>query len=251
MYMRIVHINITPEKSREFTTFYEGTIIPELHKVPGCLCARLMQNDQNPDQFISMTLWENPEVADEYNQGLFQKLLADARPYLTDSTTWSLQLSEDFTLNYEPEPQDPTVSSFPVIAGINQTNAGKEEPDSMHMRVVSLKVQPGKAAEFRRIYTDEIIPALQKVRGCRYVYLTNSFSDENELFSITLWDSRQDAENYEKSGLFEQLKEKTMHTLSELYRWKMTLEKKSGKKMVTSDDMKVQYYSVITGNRLK
>lgn len=251
MYMRIVNLNILPEKSGFFHTFYENNIIPELSKIPGCLSARLMQSAQNPEEYISMTFWENPEIAEDYNKGLFQTLFAQARPYLASSEEWQIHLSEDFTLDFEPPEDDPIVKSYPVMAAANQENSEKNGSKLMFMRIVAVKIQPGKLEEFRRLYTEEIIPALRAVKGCRYAYLTDNFKEEHEIFSVTLWNSKEDVENYENSGLFDRLREKTKHTFSELFQWKMALEKESGKKMVTSDDMQINYYSVITGKKFR
>jgi quinol monooxygenase YgiN len=247
--MRVLHTNISPEKYQEFRKFYDDKIIPELQKIPGCLCASLMQSDQHLDEYISMTLWEKQEDAETYDKGLFQELLSEARPYLANSSEWKIQLSEDFTLEYEAVEEEPTVQSYPIITQTNGNICVEETPQLMYMRVVSLKIQPGKLEEFKRLYTSEIIPALRAVKGCRYAYLTDNLQVENEVFSVTMWNTKKDAENYERSGLFDKLKERVKHTFSELYQWKMTLEKESGKKLATSEDMKVHYYSIITGKK--
>ncbi len=251
MYMRVVHTRINPEKFQAFRKFYDTNIIPELQKIPGCLCASLMQSDQHQDEYISMTLWEKQEDVEAYEKGLFQKLLIEARPYLTDSSQWKIQLSEDFTLEYQPLVEEPIVKSFTVVEQKDSDICDQKGPQFMYMRVVSVKIEPGKLPEFKQLYKDEIIPALRSVKGCRYAYLTESLKEENEMISVTIWDSKKDAENYERSGLFDQLREKVKHTFSELYQWKMTLERESGKKLATSEDMKVDYYSMITGKKFQ
>ncbi len=99
--------------------------------------------------------------------------------------------------------------------------------------------------EFKKLYSAVIIPALKNTKGCQYAYLTESMQEENQIISLTIWDSKEDAERYEKSGRFAELTDKVKHTLSELYQWKMALEKETGKKAKTSEDLEVSRYSVV------
>ncbi|MFQ5750812.1 MAG: antibiotic biosynthesis monooxygenase family protein, partial [bacterium] len=201
---------------------------------------------------ISMTLWDQQKHADAYEQsGLFQELLAQAKPFLTDSSDWKIQLSEDFTLEYEPDEVEPIVKSFKVVEQKNSNICAKEDGQVMYLRIVSAKIHHGKLEEFKQLYRDEILPALRNVQGCRYAYLTESTKEAHEVFSVTIWDTKENAENYEKSGLFDKLTEKVKHTFSELFQWKMALEKESGKKLVTSDDLKVDYYQIVTGKQFQ
>jgi heme-degrading monooxygenase HmoA len=91
------------------------------------------------------------------------------------------------------------------------------------------------------------LPALRQVKGCRYAYLTENAKEKNRIISLTIWDSKQDAEAYEQSGLFESLKTKIEHTFAEIYQWKMQLEKDSGGQVVTSEEMTVGGYKVVAG----
>ena len=116
----------------------------------------------------------------------------------------------------------------------------------MFMRILSLNVQPGKFEEFQEIYSKEIVPALKSIKACCYMYLTGSVDNPNEAISITIWNSREAAEKYEKE-MFVDLLEKAEHTLSNLYQWKMALEREKGWNLHTSDDLSVQHYSVISG----
>jgi heme-degrading monooxygenase HmoA len=103
-------------------------------------------------------------------------------------------------------------------------------------------------AEFRNIYGSEIIPTLKKTKGCRFAYLTENIQEEDDAISVTIWDSKEDADNYEKSGVFEDLTEKVKHTFSNLFQWKMALEKDSqGSKISTSADLKVSHYTMVAG----
>ena len=252
MFMRVVQVNIDHEKLGGFRKHYDEKVVPELQKVPGCLCASLMQSDHYQDEFVSMTLWDEQKHAEAYEQsGLFQKLIAESRSFFNDSSEWKIRLTKDLSLEYQPVEEEPIVKSFTVLEHKNSNICAKEESQLMYMRIVSHKLEPGKLREFKQLYRDEIIPALREVKGCRYAYLTGSIKEGNEVFSVTIWDSKNDAENYERSGLFDELIEKIKHTFSELYQWKMALEKDPRRILATSDDLQVNYYSFVTGKRFQ
>lgn len=248
MYMRVFQARVKPERLSELRRMYEEKVIPALQNVTGCLFASLMQSEAQPDECISLTLWDEQSHAEAYaSSELFQSLLQEARPYFADSVEWKIQLSKELTLEYEPVPEEPTVKSYSVTMPSSETIIAQEQHQSMFVRIVSPKIRPGMMEEFKRIYAEEILPALREVKGCRYAYLTEGTKDKNEVISVTIWDSQQDAENYETGGMFDRLKEKVKHTFSELYQWKMKLEKDIGKQVVTSEDMTVKHYHVVTG----
>ncbi|MCG8608468.1 antibiotic biosynthesis monooxygenase [bacterium] len=248
MFMRIVQIKVNPDELPGFKALYDDKVIPALRGLPGCFIATLMKSDQQPDEYVSMTLWDSQENAEAYEQsGLFQKLLDELLPFLADSSEWKIHLSQDFTLEYQPQPEDPIVTSYPVVEQSAGNPAEMPQSEAMHLRIVSIKTKPGQADEFKKLYREIIIPALNDVRGCRYAYLTEGLQEPNQLFSVTIWESKKAAESYERSGLFEELTDKVQHTFSELFHWKMALQHDQGKRLVTTDDLRVSHYSVVTG----
>jgi len=121
----------------------------------------------------------------------------------------------------------------------------------MYIRIVSHILQKDKINEFRDIFVEQIIPALQETKGCRYSYLIESMHQENEVISLSIWDSKEDALAYEKSGAFEKLINKLRPTFSQFYQWKMELDKDPANKVSTTDDLKVTHYHVVTGKNLR
>ena len=248
MYMRLFHVKIKPESLSKYRQHYDETVIPQLQKMPGCLYAGLILSEHHRDECISMTLWNSQTQAEAYEKsGVYKELLQSLKPYLSDSSVWKIQLSKELKLEYQPVPEEPVVKSYAILVKANEKILVQDKTHLMYLRIVSVKIQPGKMEEFRQIYTKEVIPALRDVKGCRYVYLAESRKEKNEAFSITIWDSKQDADDYEKSGLFDELKEKLKHTFAGLYQWKMSLEKDDSKQAVTSEDLTVNYYSIVTG----
>jgi quinol monooxygenase YgiN len=251
MYMRIWQAKVKPERLSDIRQVYEEKVIPSLQNVHGCMFASLMQSEAQPDECISMTLWDDQSRAEAYAKSdLFRALVDDLKPFLADSTEWRIQLSKELTIEYEPVPEEPTVKSYSVAAQTEAVMSGGR-PQSMYVRIVSPRIRPGKMEEFKQIYANEVLPVLHSVKGCRYAYLTEGAKDKNEVISVTIWDSQREAEDYETGGLFDQMKNKVKHTFSELYQWKMKLEKDAGKPVATSEDMTVKHYNVVTGKSFR
>ena len=245
MFMRLVHRKIKPESLSEYRRMYETKFIPALQQTLGCLYAGLIQSTHHADECISLTLWDEKENAEAYeSSGVFANILHDAEPYLADSSEWRFQLAEDLTLQYQPVPVEPVVQAYRVTT--TTTNTGIPQSPSLYLRIVSPNLRPGKLEEFKRIYNDEILTALRSVKGCLFAFLTENIK-EDQVISVTIWQSKHDADVYELTGIFNQLVKKVEHTFSEAYQWKMQLEKESGGKAITSEEMKVEGYSMVAG----
>jgi heme-degrading monooxygenase HmoA len=168
---------------------------------------------------------------------------------LSVSSEFTTRLSEDLTLEYVPVSVEPRVQGYPV-AERSDDGDPPGESSTMWVRIVSLKILPGKLGDFRSYYAEHTIPALRKVKGCRHVYLLESEGDKDEVLSVTTWQSRQDAEAYERSGLFDQLLDNQKHLLSSLYQWKRNMGREKASFSATSDDVMVEHYVVLTGKSL-
>jgi heme-degrading monooxygenase HmoA len=178
---------------------------------------------------------------------LFAKLLDETRPFLLESSESRLQLSQDLTLEYVPIPEEPVVARFPVAARSDTLTPQQEQRSPMWVRIVSLKLRPGKLAEFEQLYREQVIPALRKVKGCRYIYLAERSGKMDEVLSVTSWESKEDAENYEKSGLFARLLESQQGSLSELYEWRVEEQKLQGGLAASSEDPTIEQFDVVAG----
>jgi heme-degrading monooxygenase HmoA len=248
MFMRLLQLKLKPEFIEEFNIFYDSTVIPELQNLPGCIFAGLIKSAPQSDEFISLTLWKTQDLAEEYEKsGPFKNLFDQAKKYLAESSEWKVSLSENMELQYGPENEEPVVKKY-IVSSINETDDQLITPSSnMFIRILSLVIQNEKIDEFRNLYSDFVIPALKATRGCRYVYLTESVNAKNEFISVTIWNTKEDAGEYEASEQYRELTDKVKHTFSQLYLWRMSLEKDNGPKVKTSDDFKVEHYKIITG----
>lgn len=247
MFMRLVQLNIEAQRKPEFSSVYQKVVIGRLQQTPGCRFVGLIESGTEESEFISLTLWDTQEQAEDYeNSGVYSELIGKVKPYLQSSSEWKIQLSENLELEYKPVTEEPVIKKYSVKAQadkIEDTNIDSR----LYVRIVSLSIQEGKEDEFKKIYTDEIIPALLSTQGCKYAYLTQSVQDLNDFISVTIWDSKEDADIYENSGKFKELVDKVSYTFSQFYRWKMALERDYYANIKTSEDMKVTSYNLVTG----
>ncbi|HTK82092.1 MAG TPA: antibiotic biosynthesis monooxygenase family protein [Bacteroidota bacterium] len=248
MFIRLVQMNVIPEKVGDVRSRYEERVIPVLQGTKGCLYASLVQSSNHPGEYISLTLWESPADAEAYERsGVFKKLWEEGKEFLAGSSEWKIKLSDDFTLMYEPEiADDPVVTGYEV-RGSHDSPLANGSLNSLYVRIVSPQIQKGLEAEFRKIYVSEILPEIRKTQGCRYAYVTENLKDSHQIISLTVWDSKEAAEEYENSGPFKELVKKVEHTFSEMHQWKMQLAKETVSRIVTSEELTVDGYSVVTG----
>jgi len=248
MYMRLVHAKYKPEELSQIQQVYNDKIIPRLQQTEGCLGVCVIISELHPDEGISMTLWKTKEHAEAYEKsGVYQELLDKVKPHLSDTAEWKVQLSEDLTLEYHPVTEEPVIKTYVAAAQMEKEIPPREKTHLMYVRIVSVGIQPGKMEEFKQIYTNEILPALKDLEGCGFAFMTENIEEKDTALCVTIWDSKQDAEAYENTGLFQMLKRKVEHTFSGFYQWKMALEKEFGGHVVTSKNFKVDIYSVVTG----
>ena len=249
MFMRFLQLKLEHEKIIDFREFYEKEVIRALKDTQGCLYAGLIKLKPAANEFISLTLWKTREQAENYEtQGAFKKLFEKAKEFLSDSAEWKIQLSEDMELQYGLFDEEPVIKKYLVTVKDRETEDFRLSSSDMFVRILSMTIQKNKLEEFKILYSDIIIPALKQVKGCRYVFLTESVNHDNEFISVTIWDKKADADEYESSGKFRELTEKVKHTFSHLYLWKMSLEKSNGTKIKTSEDFKLEQYDIVTGH---
>ncbi len=248
MYVRLVQARSRPGLTSKIQQLYDGEIIPRLRKMPGCLCSYLVQSDFYNNEGISITLWDSEAHAEEYEKsGLFKQMLDIVKPYLSDSSEWKIQLSKEHKLEFQQIPEEPVLKAYTSFAHADLKDQSDNRLTSMHLRVLSLTVKPGMMEEFRRLYKDKILTTLHKVKGCRYAFMTENIQDRSEVLSLTIWDSKQDAVDYENSEMFTALIDKVKHTFSGIFHWKVELEKESGDKVITTEDPHSRFYTIVTG----
>jgi heme-degrading monooxygenase HmoA len=252
MFLRLVHVRYNHEFLSKIREIYDKEVIPRLEKVEGCLCVCAIASDQDPEEGISLTIWKTRENAEAYEKsGVYEQLLNKIRPYLADSTEWHVQLSKDYEVEFKPIEKEPSITTYVAASKMSNEIPNHDQSSRMFLRIVSVFLQKGKLKEFTKIYEKDILPALQNMEGCKFAFMTENSEREDAVLCVSLWDSKENAEAYEKNGLFDDLRKKTRRTFSEFYRWKMALENELGARVATSEDMKVDKYHVVVGKSFK
>jgi quinol monooxygenase YgiN len=248
MFMRFLHLSIDVEHENIVKQFYNAVVLPQLQKMDGCRMASLIKSHTDKGAFISLTLWEEKSQAEKYEKSeVYKNLTEQINQFLSESSEWKMQLSEDFKLEYKQVYEAPVRRNYAVAVKTHHSESSPKQPTGMYIRIVSLKIQPDKVDEFKDIYSKEIIPALETTKGCSFAYLTESLKEGNEFLSISLWESKAFADQYEAGGTFDELTAKIKHTFSKFYLWKTELEHQTKGKVETSEDMKIDNYTTITG----
>ncbi len=248
MYMRMVQMKLEPESVPEFHKNYDERVLGTLKDIPGCLYAGLLESTHAPGECISLTLWDKPQSAADYERrGAFRGLMEGVGRYLAPSSEWRVQLKDDLTLAYEPVVEEPHVNAYEVTP-VDRERAIPSER-ALFVRIVTPELRPECADEFEKMYNEEIFPALRDVPGLRYAYLTRSESDRSKFLSVTLWDSAEVAAAYERSGTFRELTERVRHTFSDIYQWRQRMQDAKRGEQPLTEHLSVEGYVVVTGKR--
>ncbi len=81
----------------------------------------------------------------------------------------------------------------------------------MWMRLAFVKVLPGKTDELRKVYYEEIESGVKSQRGNLDTFLLESTDAEDEIISLTSWESKEDAEAYGSSASYAEMVNKVKH----------------------------------------
>jgi len=76
-------------------------------------------------------------------------------------------------------------------------------------------MQTDKIEEFRKIYMESMVPAVKNQKGLQILLLLESVDAPGEVVSLSIWDSKENAEAYEKSGLYKEQVKKAIPLLTE------------------------------------
>jgi heme-degrading monooxygenase HmoA len=184
--MRFLQLKVKLEAVSIIREVYETRVIPELQKIKGCTYAALIRGVRDPETVISMTLWQRKEEAEAWGKNtLFQNIMKEAATYLSKSSVKSYAVKTQKHIKNRVQPKIPRMCT----------------------RIEFYKVQKKKIQEFNELYNREIIPALQARDGCIYAWLLENMQEKEngEVVSVTTWESREKAAQYEMNVEFEKL----------------------------------------------
>jgi quinol monooxygenase YgiN len=93
----------------------------------------------------------------------------------------------------------------------------------MFLRLVQATSRPENTKELRDVYDEHIIPTLQQTPGCLFACLLQGVEHPADVGSLTLWETKDDADEYTRAGTFASLMEKVRPFLAETSELKMHL----------------------------
>jgi len=85
----------------------------------------------------------------------------------------------------------------------------------MFIRLLTVTANQENIPSVRELYSSaEVGAVLGKVDGLKFRYLLESEENPGELLSISVWDSKTNAEEYEQGGAYDELIDKFKHLLT-------------------------------------
>jgi heme-degrading monooxygenase HmoA len=249
MHIRLLTMEVDADGVALLEKQYGERIITALERTEGCRYAGLARSVTRPAHCLSITLWDTPDRAAEYERsGLFGNLLRESEIFFSPTVEYTIRLSEDLQVEYVPVPAEPVAASYPIAA---QSDPGKEGgglAGAVCLRVVSLEILPEKIDEFKSLYVRGSIPALRNAPGCRHVFLLENDRKKEEFFSVTVWESREHAEAFGRSDVVQTLVEAQKHTFTSHARGKL-LAGADAPASRGSGGLAVELFTVLTGRK--
>ncbi|NBB85683.1 MAG: hypothetical protein GVY12_05585 [Bacteroidetes bacterium] len=95
----------------------------------------------------------------------------------------------------------------------------------MHLRLVEALVKEHREPRLRALYTAAILPALDKTPGCVLAGLLHRHEQPRSFVSLTLWTSEEAAEDYVRSGTYDENVAIVEELFEEESEWKIQLSK--------------------------
>ena len=78
----------------------------------------------------------------------------------------------------------------------------------MYARLTFIDINPSDTKEVNEIYNAEVVPAVKAFKGLNDVYLLLPTDSSGQVVSVTTWESKADADEYENSGTYRMLVDK-------------------------------------------
>jgi heme-degrading monooxygenase HmoA len=104
LFVRIVEVSAASERHAEFVELYRAKVLPALQSFNGCLGAFLAEGARNPNELLSISVWDREESATRYEMsGEFQRLTAAVQSTISPLRQWQLTLREGGEIRSSPE----------------------------------------------------------------------------------------------------------------------------------------------------
>ena len=95
MIVRLTYFSVSPGRVEAMRKMYNEEAIPVVKSQKGNLDCKLLEPVNKDDDFISMTVWDNREDADAYqNAGVYKKLVEKARVHFNGDSVLKVYKTE-------------------------------------------------------------------------------------------------------------------------------------------------------------
>jgi heme-degrading monooxygenase HmoA len=219
MFLRLVTHTVRGEESESMAATYTASVLSTLRTTKGCVFASLLQNTDNAQECISLTIWNSQKESFDYEEsGSYQLLVDSLRPYFVASNEYSLQLSADLSLEYTPIQVEPTVERFNnSVAGSENISRLKTNPFAVQM--LTLTVQEDQIDTFEHIFRSEIHPRFKTHKGFINLILLRQ---QREYHIISFWDETVDIQSASGIHSINELLTSIYKILPSFIRWKVS-----------------------------
>jgi heme-degrading monooxygenase HmoA len=75
----------------------------------------------------------------------------------------------------------------------------------MYVRLTYINFMPGRAEEAKTVYNGELAPAVKKQKGNLDCRMLEPVSMADDYISMTVWETKEDADAYHSSGIYKKL----------------------------------------------
>lgn len=94
-FVRVVAVKLSPERRAEFESLYRDLVLPAMRESAGCLGAFLAEASRDPNEALSITVWDREESATRYEMsGQFERLTRQVESTLSSLSQWRFALGE-------------------------------------------------------------------------------------------------------------------------------------------------------------
>ena len=84
----------------------------------------------------------------------------------------------------------------------------------MYVRLTYLSFLPGNVDEAKKIYNEELAPVVRKQKGNLDCRMLEPVDKADDYISMTTWDTKEDADAYQSSGVYKQLVDRVREKFS-------------------------------------
>lgn len=96
MIVRLTYLSFLPGKIEEAKRIYNDEIVSIVKKQKGNLDCRMLEPQNPKDEYISMTVWDNQEDADLYqNSGTYKQLVDRVKAFYSTAPVLKVYTGED------------------------------------------------------------------------------------------------------------------------------------------------------------